>query len=247
MNTFSPTSTMYRATILHCDPALNPTRWRDPSIGRFTQADTFAGNIDDPITLNGYLYVDADPINAVDPSGHDSLSAAQLGRDVHAEIAKDFEDKLGQEVGISGPSIATILNKLGPISDFVGPITSRFPDLVDIKDKEVFEIKPAGLRQIATGLAQLIGYLYLFNKIDPTGGWHAGDAETYTAPPIITIEDPENVEDPIDVVAVSPPIAGVITYTSVTDFVEQRAKNVAETEEAELDDDLGIDTLDSLI
>jgi hypothetical protein len=247
MNTFSPTSKMHQSTVLDCDPALKPTRWRDPSIGRFTQADTFAGNIDDPITLNKYLYANADPINDIDPSGHDSLGAAQLGRDVHDALALDFKEKIGEEFGISGPSIATILKTLGPITDFVGPITSRFPDLVDIKDKEVFEIKPAGLRQIATGLAQLIGYLYLFNKIDPTGGWQAGDAETYTPSPIITIEDPENVEDPIDVVAVSPPIAGVITYTSITDFVEQRAKNVAETEDAELDDDLGIDTLDSLI
>jgi hypothetical protein len=131
----------------------------------------------------------------------------------------------------------------------VGPVTSRFPDLLDIDptNKEVFEIKPANTRAILAGAIQLAGYITLLNALDPTKGWHAGDAGTYTPPPELTIVDPEDVEDPLDVVVVTPPVKGLITYSSLSNFVEQRAKNVVEAEDTELDEDLGIDALETII
>lgn len=87
----------------------------------------------------------------------------------------------------------------------------------------------------------------MLNNLDPTGGWHAGDAGTYMPPLELTIVDPEDVEDPVDVVVVSPPEEGIITYSSITEFVEQRAKNVAEAEDADMDEDLTVDTLDTLL
>lgn len=41
----------------------------DPTIGRFTQPDTFQGYDARPITLHKYLYAFSDPVNFVDPSG----------------------------------------------------------------------------------------------------------------------------------------------------------------------------------
>src|SRR3984885_11733713 len=49
----------------------NPLRLRfmDPSTGRFTTLDPFAGDMQDPLSLNKYLYTQADPINGADPTG----------------------------------------------------------------------------------------------------------------------------------------------------------------------------------
>lgn len=48
-------------------------RTYDPGVGRFTQRDSWQGNALRPVTLNAYLYADADPVGGWDPSGHQSL------------------------------------------------------------------------------------------------------------------------------------------------------------------------------
>jgi hypothetical protein len=215
----------------------------------FVVSDSYAGEVSDPVSLNKYIYGNDDPVQNYDPSGQSSsLAAAALGRAVHKKLGQIFKDQLG-DYGVSGPSIVSILQKdFGPLTSFVGPITSRFPDLVDIdpKNKEVFEIKPANLKAYAAGLAQLIGYIYLLNKLDPKGGWHEGDAATFSPPPILTIVDPQDdPEDPVEEVACFPPIAGVITYSSVSDVIDQvkqRVRNASEAEDDELENDIGVDT-----
>ena len=42
----------------------------NPAIGRFMTMDTFAGWKRDPYSLHKYLYVHANPVNMIDPSGH---------------------------------------------------------------------------------------------------------------------------------------------------------------------------------
>jgi RHS repeat-associated protein len=44
-------------------------RYYDPRSGRFNRLDPFAGNTQDPLSLHKYLYANADPVNAIDPSG----------------------------------------------------------------------------------------------------------------------------------------------------------------------------------
>ena len=42
----------------------------DPSAGRFTRADDVVGTLGSPVTLNRYLYANADPADYTDPDGH---------------------------------------------------------------------------------------------------------------------------------------------------------------------------------
>ena len=44
-------------------------RYYDPTIGRFIQRDSVRGFIDDPLTLNRYIYCGNNPINFIDPKG----------------------------------------------------------------------------------------------------------------------------------------------------------------------------------
>lgn len=46
-------------------------RYYDPATGRFTQEDTYRGDVMEPASLNLYAYCYNDPISYVDPSGHD--------------------------------------------------------------------------------------------------------------------------------------------------------------------------------
>lgn len=45
-------------------------RYYDPTIGRFTQEDTYRGDIANPRSLNLYSYVMNNPVKYVDPTGH---------------------------------------------------------------------------------------------------------------------------------------------------------------------------------
>ena len=51
-------------------------RYMNPQVGRFVTMDSFAGWKRDPYSLHKYLYVHANPVNYIDPSGH-MLSTAE--------------------------------------------------------------------------------------------------------------------------------------------------------------------------
>jgi RHS repeat-associated protein len=46
-------------------------RWMDPRVGRFISADSLPGSASDPTSLHNYLYANADPVDTVDPTGHE--------------------------------------------------------------------------------------------------------------------------------------------------------------------------------
>ena len=61
-------------------------RYYDPSIGRFTQEDTYHGTTVQPATLNLYNYCASNPVQNADPSGHwveTALDVASLGLSIY--------------------------------------------------------------------------------------------------------------------------------------------------------------------
>ena len=73
-------------------------RYYAPALGRFTQRDTFPGFEQRPLSLNEYLYADADPVNNVDPSGRFSLAGFGAGFNIQGAL-------MTTAVGAAGASL----------------------------------------------------------------------------------------------------------------------------------------------
>jgi RHS repeat-associated protein len=48
-------------------------RYYDANVGRFTSRDTWSGNYNSPHSLNRWNYTNGNPINYIDPSGHNGI------------------------------------------------------------------------------------------------------------------------------------------------------------------------------
>ena len=54
-------------------------RYYDPNLGRFTTEDRYWGEDENPLSLNLYTYCENDPVQFVDPSGHDRTLYSEAG------------------------------------------------------------------------------------------------------------------------------------------------------------------------
>ena len=50
----------------------------NPNTGRFWTMDSYAGDNQDPVSLHKYLYGADNPVNGIDPSGHDDLTLGSV-------------------------------------------------------------------------------------------------------------------------------------------------------------------------
>lgn len=99
------------------DVTLLPQRNYDTTLGRFTSLDTFEGHTSDPLTLNRYVYTQSDPVNLVDPSGHEGELSESL---------------MSLAIGTSLRSIsigATIGGVIGEVGYFAGTPMSEWSSL----------------------------------------------------------------------------------------------------------------------
>jgi len=91
LNQNGTTQNNYLFTSEQYDPNLDQyylrARYYNQGIGRFTQMDTWMGMNDDPITLNKYLYGNADPVNNIDPTGNFSMASISVGMNGGAMMA----------------------------------------------------------------------------------------------------------------------------------------------------------------
>lgn len=102
------------------------TRYYMPNLARWTQIDPQAGSPQQPLTLNPYLYVNSDPLNAVDPSGRSCFDVSV--------VVVSFGDCDGDgyfNLGYSGVGVAFTGSTLGydeaPDDGFSASCTAIFP------------------------------------------------------------------------------------------------------------------------
>ena len=61
-------------------------RYMNPETGRFHTRDPFEGYLDEPLSLNGYLYANADGVNNSDPTGYENLWSQQIAQGVRGVL-----------------------------------------------------------------------------------------------------------------------------------------------------------------
>ena len=81
-------------------------RYYDSKTGRFTSADTYLGEITDPLSRNLYLYTKNDPVNYVDPSGHIFEAIGQIAQTIQG-MAQGIVQGIAQTAVIATAKQAT--------------------------------------------------------------------------------------------------------------------------------------------
>jgi len=96
-------------------------RYYDAAIGRFTRRDTYEGRLNEPITLNKYLYANGNPVYYVDPSGLFSLGEISAANSI-ANILNEIQFDTGMRfLAIANGGEESPLGDLG-VSLFVASI-----------------------------------------------------------------------------------------------------------------------------
>jgi RHS repeat-associated protein len=70
-----------------------------PDLGTFTSLDTVAGSAQNPLTLNRFLYANANPATLVDPSGHSACYSGYCPLDIQEEAAQNERSKANIAAG----------------------------------------------------------------------------------------------------------------------------------------------------
>ena len=132
-------------------------RYLNRATGRFWTADAAGGDAFDPAGLHRYLYAGGDPVNNSDPLGlfttmmgdavHFYLGVHFMATGVKRDLFRFFDD---QSKGGLRPALWKIAaNVAGGAAVKLAKATTgldRIPDLVDLTNKALFEIKPIGKR-----------------------------------------------------------------------------------------------------
>ncbi len=142
----TPTPNNYLFAGEQYDPDLslyyNRARYLNASTGRFWTADRFEGTSGDPGSQHRYLYSFGNPVDYADPTGKSGNSIFNIwGNLVQKKVFADYQAWIlkNGHVGFTNRSIKTILGlPSGPRGD---EIYDR-PDIADVTDMMIYEIKP---------------------------------------------------------------------------------------------------------
>ena len=134
----------------------NRARYLNTSTGRFFSMDTDEGDAESPLSLHKYLYVASDPVDLVDPSGHDpNFGDADFGYEVEDEIEPQYEADHQLYDGPFGPTRQFfVFGKWCKLGGSILCAAYRLkPDILNISLMQWLEIKPLSLSGVPRAAA----------------------------------------------------------------------------------------------
>ncbi len=73
-------------------------RYYNPDTGRFTSRDTWEGNDNIPMSFNLWNYVQSNPVNYTDPSGHDKCLSGEFDYRARADFAEKYVQRKNVDI-----------------------------------------------------------------------------------------------------------------------------------------------------
>jgi RHS repeat-associated protein len=165
---------------LYCAEQFNPdlglyflrARYMDPERGRFWTMDVWEGVIQDPRTLHKYLYVNANPVDYVDPLGlvtlQENMVVGTITGLFNGTIASVYEKSflrgfavgfIGGALGAAGGGIAAAGSRViggalvGIASGFFAALSGEIIDILDHDPSTSFDAVNLTIGAISGGLA----------------------------------------------------------------------------------------------
>jgi RHS repeat-associated protein len=135
-------------------------RYMNPRLGIFLARDPWSGDVMQPGSMNGFNYVDGNPVSRIDPSGWDWLKPEPWeGTYIHRLIGLHFKNIWGAGNGFQAEYNFRVE---GASKNCTGNFGR--PDLLDFTNREVYEIKHYTCAQQAVNEAM---WYIPFLNLDP--------------------------------------------------------------------------------
>jgi hypothetical protein len=130
-------------------PFTSQARYLNPATGRFWTTDSYKGTKHDPPSLHKYLYAADNPVNLVDPSGHEfNLVSLQSSITTIAGLAGRYVASIPGAARIAfaggGAAIGRFFNQFGPeVQNFGQQVINLLPRIQQLEPElEGFTRRP---------------------------------------------------------------------------------------------------------
>jgi RHS repeat-associated protein len=152
---------LYRYTGEQFDPDLGfyvlGPRYLNPNSGRFWTMDSFEGNAAEPLSLHKYLYVHADPVNGIDPSGHEfSVIGFQVASAMGTVLQSMYDD------GVLNAGFAIQDSLLDSLKQYT--VTELFMEALDLDESLENAVEYVAERLRSYGASEEDAEAYAFRE-----------------------------------------------------------------------------------
>jgi len=133
-------------------------RWYDPAIGRFIQADSIVPDPASAVGFDRYAYVNNNPLNSVDPTGHGGKGEDPLDVDHGDDNSSQWVNRIVFNIGTAiGGAFNDIGQQMAKTSEITIPVVipKNFSNISEAGTIVRYTISPTQIRSVGRGLGDI--------------------------------------------------------------------------------------------